>query len=122
MLPPPEDPSLEGIATELYQEQSLNSGEETQRVAESPQGQTSGKKPNPLAAAFTPRGATFSETLEDIYGLSIEYTSASGSGRFVKRTHTYSKLHRFLDRITLLTSIPPNPFHAPTHPHPTLSP
>lgn len=88
MLPPPEDPSLERIATELYHEQSLNSGEETQRAAESPQGQTSGKKPNPLAAAFTPRGATFSETLEDIYGLSIEYTSASGSGRFVKRTHT----------------------------------
>ena len=32
-------------------------------------------------------------------------------------TQLYGKLHRFLDRITLLTSIPPNPFHTPTHPH-----
>ena len=82
MTPASENPPQEELTDKLHCNEKQDV-EGTQNAAVGTPQKQSTKKPNPRAAAFTPRGATFSETLEDLYGFSIEYASADESSRFV---------------------------------------
>ena len=83
MIVATESPPQEDLVDKLPGGNDLSENYVTQSAVRATENQSPTKKPNPLAAAFTPRGATFSDTLEDLYGFSIEYASADESSRFV---------------------------------------